>query len=950
MLDGCLINWQALKTRLYLTLCIASLISGTLPAHAQDLKLWYTQPSQKWTDALPIGNGHIGAMIYGDALNERLQFNESTLWTGGPREYQRNGAVKYLPQIRQLIFDGKQKEAETLAGKEFMGMRSNEKTYSADSIAWLKKVQTLTAQAAENFDDSKWAGLPLPQRNGWETVDGFEGLDGAVWLRTTFDMPADMTGKNMVLNIGRIRDMDRTYVNGKLVGAVNGVDNRKYPIPASALHAGRNVIAIQVVNFWDKGGLTGSKEGVLSVYPEGGDPLHGITLKPNWKYWVQDDNPPAYPRYNADYQPFADLYLQQADQGSISNYKRDLDISNATAHVFYTQSGVDFTREYLASNPDKVIAMHLTASKPGKINFAAFMKSLHRGYVTKKIDEHTLAVYLKVHNGVLRGVGYLYARATGGTIVTDDQQIKITNADEATLYLTAATNFKNYHDVSGDPEAVCRGRISNADKKPFDEIRSAHISDYQHYFNTFSVNFGETTASPLPTDERIAKFHEASDPGLISLFMQYGRYLLISSSRAGGQPANLQGLWNDLLTPPWGSKFTTNINLEMNYWPAEELNLSALNAPLWDMIDDLSQTGKLTAREHYGAPGWVLHHNTDLWRGTAPVNASNHGIWVSGAAWLCHHLWEHYLFTHDEDFLRNQAYPQIKAVAEFFVHNLVKDLKTGYLISTPSNSPEHGGLVAGPTMDHQIIRDVFKNFVSASEILKADPALRNTVKAKSAQIAPNKIGSLGELQEWMQDKEDTTEHHRHVSHLWGVYPGTDITWDTPQMMEAARQSLLYRGDAATGWSVAWKINLWARFKDGDHALRVLDLMLAPADAVPNHDKGGVYHNLFDAHPPFQIDGNFGGAAGIAEMLVQSQMGKIELLPALPAALPDGEVKGLCARGGFVVNFSWKNGAPEHIEITSTAGQPCTVQFRDKQVHFPTVKGRIYRLDASLKLL
>lgn len=950
MLDGCSINLQTLKIRLYLTLCIASLISGTLPARAQDLKLWYTKPSQKWTDALPIGNGHIGAMIYGDALNERLQFNESTLWTGGPREYQRNSAVKYLPQIRQLLFDGKQKEAEALAGKEFMGLRSNEKNYSADSAAWLKKVQNLTTPSAENFDDSKWAEIPLPQRNGWETVDGFEGLDGAVWLRISFELPADMVGKNMVLNIGRIRDMDHTYVNGKLIGAVNGVDNRKYPIPASVLHAGRNVIAIQVINFWDKGGFTGSKEGVLSVYPEGGDPLKGIALKPNWKYWVQDDNPPAYPRYNADYQPFADLYLQQADQGSISNYKRDLDISNATAHVFYTQNGIDFTREYLASNPDKVIGVHLTASQPGKINFAAFMKSLHRGYVTKKIDEHTLAIYLKVHNGVLRGVGYLYAKATGGAIDIDDQQIKITNADEATLYFLAATNFKNYHDVSGDPEAICKGVINVVDKKAFDAVRSAHISDYQYYFNTFSIDFGETADNPLPTDERIAKFHEASDPALISLFMQYGRYLLISSSRAGGQPANLQGLWNDLLTPPWGSKFTTNINLEMNYWPAEELNLSALNQPLWDMIDDLSQTGKLTAREHYGAPGWVLHHNTDLWRGTAPVNASNHGIWVSGAAWLCHHLWEHYLFTHDEAFLRNEAYPQIKAVAEFFVHNLVKDPKPGYLISTPSNSPEHGGLVAGPTMDHQIIRDVFKNFISASEILNTDPTLRNTVKTKYARIAPNRIGSLGDLQEWMEDKEDTTEHHRHVSHLWGVYPGTDITWDKPEMMKAARQSLLYRGDAATGWSVAWKINLWARFKDGDHALRVLDLMLSPADAVPNHDKGGVYHNLFDAHPPFQIDGNFGGAAGIAEMLLQSQMGKIELLPALPSALPNGEVKGLCARGGFVVNFNWKDGAPEHIEITSAAGQPCTVRFKDKQIHFATVKGHTYRLDSSLKLL
>ena len=917
-------------------------------AHAQDLKLWYNKPSQKWTDALPIGNGRIGAMIYGDALNDRIQYNEQTLWTGYPREYQRNGAVKYLPQIRQLLFEGKQKEAEALAEKHFMGMKINEASYPADSAAWLAKVRKNTAPAAENYADQNWKEVTLPQRNGWETISGFEGLDGAVWLRTSFDVPESMKGKDMILSLGRIRDIDYTYVNGKPVGSTVGTEHRKYKIPASLLHPGKNEIAIQVINFWDKGGLTGAKENVLSVYLEGGEAEKGIILKPEWKYWVQDDNPPAYPRYNADYQPFADLYLESTQQGAVTNFKRDLDISNATAHVYYTTNGVNFTREYLASAPDQVIAVHLTADQPGKISFTALLKSLHRGYVTRKIDDHTLAIYLKVHNGVLKGVSYLHVATKGGNIKVTDHAILINNADDATFYLTAATNYKNFKDVSGDPEATCRKQIEAISHKNYDVIRDAHVHDYQNYFNTFSISFGSENHDSLPTDERILKFTNTSDPALIALFMQYGRYLMISSSRPGNGPANLQGLWNDLLTPPWGSKFTTNINLEMNYWPAEVLNLSRCSQPLFSIIDDLYKTGKLTAKEHYGAPGWVLHHNTDLWRGTAPVNASNHGIWVSGAAWLCHQLWEHYLFTQDKSFLQNHAYPEMKGAAEFFVHFLTKDPVTGYLISTPSNSPEHGGLVAGPTMDHQIIRDIYKNCIAASEILGIDQKFRDTLKDQYSRIAPNKIGRFGQLQEWMQDKDDTADTHRHVSHLWGVFPGTDITWNTPAMMKAARQSLIYRGDASTGWSVSWKINLWARFKDGDHALRVLDLLLAPADANPGHEKGGIYHNMFDAHPPFQIDGNFGGAAGIAEMLLQSQMNKIELLPALPSALPTGEVKGICARGGFVLNFSWKNGELQQVKVFSKAGDKCTLFYKGKEISFPTQKGQSYTFNADLK--
>ncbi|MBS1520858.1 MAG: glycoside hydrolase family 95 protein [Bacteroidetes bacterium] len=930
----------------FLVTLIASATISSVHAQSNGLKLWYKQPAVKWTDALPIGNGTLGAMIYGDPGRDHIQFNEQTLWTGGPRAYDRKGAYQYLPVIRKLLADGKQAEAESIAQTHFMGLKSHEASYAVDSAAWVRKARSNVKPAAADFNDSKWKTIEQPLANGWETIPGFEGLDGAVWLRNSFYLSPDMTGKKMVLNIGRVRDMDFSYVNGKLIGSANNTKSRKYVIPEGVLHAGVNTIAIQVLNFYDKGGLTTIKE-KQEVYPET-EPSTAIVLNPEWKYWVQDDNPPAYPRYNADYQPFGDLYLQFPQQKA-SSYKRDLDISNATAHVYYNAGGVNYTREYIADAPDKVIAIHLTADQPNKITCNALLNTLHKSFYTKKVDDHTLALYLKVHDGVLHGVSYLYVKTAGGKADVSSKEIKITGANEATLCLIAATNFKSYKDVSGNPEAICQLVKSRLAKKSYQQIRTSHIKDYQHYFNRFSINLGTTANGTLPTDERILKFSNAADPSLIALYVQYGRYLLISSSRPGSkEPANLQGLWNNLPEPPWGSKFTTNINLEMNYWPSEELNLQACSEPLFDMIHELSQTGCITAKTYYNAPGWVLHHNTDLWRGTAAVNSSAHGIWVSGGAWLCHQLWEHYLFTKDQNFLRKSAYPEMRGAAEFFVHFLVKDPETGYLISTPSNSPEHGGLVAGPTMDHQIIRDLYKNCIAASQILGIDSKFRDTLQDQYSRIAPDKIGRYRQLQEWMQDKDDTADTHRHVSHMWGVYPGTDITWNTPELMKAARQSLIYRGDEGTGWSIAWKVNLWARLKDGDHAMKLFDMLLSPADVSSGKEKGGVYHNLFDAHPPFQIDGNFGGAAGLAEMLLQSQGDAIELLPALPSTLPRGEVKGICARGGFELNYSWDKGELKHVKVLSKAGGICKLRYHDKTVTINTKKGETFRFDDMLK--
>jgi alpha-L-fucosidase 2 len=937
--------------RLYYIILSVLMLCAIMPSQAQQkqLKLWYNKPAEKWTDALPIGNGSLGAMIYGGVNNDHIQFNEQTLWTGSPRKYQRDGASSYLPKIRQLLFEGKQAEAEALAGKYFMGTKDGEQTYSADSIAWVKKMLSLKSPAEENFKDNAWKIISLPTEQGWEKTSGFDGLDGAVWFRTTFDMPASWTG-DLVLSLGRIRDADITYVNGKQVGTISGPAYRKYVIPAALLHAGVNTIAVQVLNFNDKGGFTSNAK-ELTIAPMNGDKTIPVKIAGNWKYWVQDSNPPQSPAYQASYQPFGDLFLNFNTKGEVSNYKRSLDLKNALASVSYIQNGVNFTREYLSSTPDKAIAIHFKADKTGQINFDALFSALHKISTIKQVDAHTIKLSVQITQGALKGSACLYADVRNGKVSVVNGQLHIANADEATLYLVAATNFKNYKDVSGDPDAICKQRLQNIKAKTYAQIAKAHVVDYQRYYNKFSVDFGTGKNENLPTDERIKNYNPTDDPGLLSLYMQYARYLLISSSRPNSAlPANLQGIWNDQITPPWGSKFTTNINLQMNYWPSEELNLTELNKPLFNMISNLSQAGKATAKIHYNAPGWVLHHNTDIWLGTAPINASNHGIWQTGGAWLSRHLWEHYQFTQDKVFLQ-KAYPEMKGVAEFFVSTLVKDSKTGYLISTPSNSPEHGGLVAGPTMDRQIIRDLFKNCIAAAKVLHTDEAFVKILEEKYKQIAPNQIGKYGQLQEWMEDKDDTADTHRHVSHLWGVFPGTDITWDnSPDMMRAAEKSFQYRGDDGTGWSLAWKVNLMARFKQGDHAMLLVNKLLSVAENGSAKERGGVYHNLFDAHPPFQIDGNFGGAAGIAEMLVQSQQGYIDLLPALPTALPNGELKGICARGGFVSNLVWKDGKLQSVDVLSKTGNTCTIKYSGITQTIKTIKGKVYHFNGSLKAI
>ncbi|KAB1109173.1 glycosyl hydrolase family 95 catalytic domain-containing protein [Micromonospora aurantiaca] len=723
---------------------------------ANDLALWYDEPAgTDWLRALPIGNGRLGAMVFGNVDTERLQLNEDTVWAGGPYDSANTRGAANLAEIRRRVFADQWTSAQDLINQTMMG----------------------------------------------------------------------------------------------------------------------------------------SPGGQLA------------------------------------YQTVGDLRLAFGSASGATQYNRTLDLTTATVTTTYVQGGVRYQREVFASAPDQVMVLRLTADRANAITFSAAFDSPQRTTVSSP-DGATIALdgvsgSMEGVTGSVRFLALANAAVTGGTVSSSGGTLRVSGATSVTVLVSIGTSYVNYRTVNGDYQGIARNRLNAAKSVAVDQLRTRHRADYQALFDRVTIDLGRTAAADQPTDVRIAQHASTNDPQFAALLFQFGRYLLISSSRPGTQPANLQGIWNDSLTPSWDSKYTVNANLPMNYWPADTTNLSECFLPVFDMVKDLTVTGARVAQAQYGAGGWVTHHNTDAWRGASVVDGAFWGMWQTGGAWLSTLIWDHYLFTGDSGFLQAN-YPALKGAAQFFLDTLVAHPTLGYLVTNPSNSPElahhaNASVCAGPTMDNQILRDLFDAAARASEVLGVDTTFRSQVRTARDRLPPSRVGSRGNVQEWLADWVETERTHRHVSHLYGLHPGNQITRrGTPALYEAARRTLELRGDDGTGWSLAWKINFWARLEDGARAHKLLRDLVRTDRLAPN---------MFDLHPPFQIDGNFGATSGIAEMLLHSHTGELHLLPALPTAWPAGQVAGLRGRGGYTVSLTWSSGQAD--EITVRADRDGTLRLRSR---------------------
>ncbi|MGF7229786.1 glycoside hydrolase family 95 protein [Arachidicoccus sp.] len=728
------------------------------------MKLWYRQPARNWNEALPVGNGRLAAMVFGNPKKEIIQLNEGTLWAGGPNNNVNPEAKPYIAQIRQLLFEGKYVQAQRMADKDA----------------------------------------------------GPKGNSGMA------------------------------------------------------------------------------------------------------------------------YQSAGDLVIDFGNRENIQNYHRDLDLASAVTHASYKVGHANFTESVFTSFADQVIVIHLSADKTGEINCLLSLKSQLKHSISTmnmKLELNGISSDQENMQGQVKYTTIVQPIITGGFLSRTDTSVIIHHAKEATIIVSIATNFKNYKDLSGDNELLAKTFLNKAIKKDYQKLLKNHVCAYKKFFDRVSLNLGTTDSINNPTDIRIQDFHNGNDPQLAALYFQFGRYLLICASQPGGQPATLQGLWNNMINPPWDSKYTVNINTEMNYWLTDKTNLSACIEPLLQMLKELSVTGQRSAKERYGARGWVMHHNTDIWRITGVVDGGYY-MWPEGGTWLCQNLWEHYLYTGDKHYLK-ELYPILKSASEFFVDELQVEPAHHWLVVSPTMSPEHSykvmdgtqiDMTYGATMDNQLVFDLFSNTMQAAKILKVDKAFSDTLKMKRDSLPPMQIGQHAQLQEWIKDWDNPNDHHRHLSHLYGLFPSNQISaFRTPKLFEAAKNSLIQRGDVSTGWSMAWKINLWAHLFDGNHALKLLKDQLSPAITPDGNQRGGTYPNLLDACPPFQIDGNLGCTSGITEMLLQSGDGALFVLPALPDSWKNGEVKGLKGRGGFALDFIWKDGKLNKLVVHSSIGGNCRIR-------------------------